>query len=127
DETELSWFVDDTLAKALSAVHGMGRFERIGGVQREVRVELHPGQMAALGVTAADVSRALHAGQLQATGGRSQLGGQEQSIRVIAGAAQAAALKALPIALADGRHVRLAQVAGVKDAAAPRSHFGRLA
>jgi multidrug efflux pump subunit AcrB len=59
DEEALSWFVDDTVAKAVLGVPGVGRFERVGGTQREVRVEVDPVRLAALGVTAADVSRAL--------------------------------------------------------------------
>ena len=55
DEEALSWFVDDTLAKAVLGVPGVGRFERVGGVQREVRIEIDPVSLAALGVSAGDV------------------------------------------------------------------------
>ena len=76
DEKALSWFVDDTLAKALLRVPGVERFERIGGVTREVHVLLDPVQLAAHGATVADVSRALDNIQQQSTGGRVQLGRQ---------------------------------------------------
>ena len=67
-EEELSWFVDDTVNKTVSAVPGVGRFERIGGVQREVRIEADPVRLAAQGVTAADISRALRQVQLEVLG-----------------------------------------------------------
>ena len=70
DETELSWFVDDTLAKAIRAVPGVGQVERLGGVEREVRVTVDPVRMASLGVTAGEVSRALRQAQQQSSGGR---------------------------------------------------------
>src|SRR5258706_1122878 len=68
DEAALSWLVDDTIGKALSGVAGVGRVERVGGVQREVRVEGDPAQMAALGGSAVDVSQALRHAQQQSSG-----------------------------------------------------------
>lgn len=121
DEAELSWFVDDTLGKAIRAVPGVGKVERLGGVTREVRVTVDSTRMAALGVTAGDVSRALRQIQQQASGGRSQLGGQEQSIRTVAVVGQASELAALPVVLADRRHLRLDQLATIEDGAAERT------
>lgn len=125
NEERLSWFVDDTLAKAILAIPGVGRIERIGGVNREVRVELDPVRMTSLGVTAADVSRALRQVQQQSSGGRGQIGGQEQSVRTIATVRQAADLAALPIALSGGHHLRLDQVATVSDTIAERTRLAR--
>lgn len=125
NEEELSWFVDDTLGKAISAVPGVGRFERIGGVNREIRVEVDPVRMAGLDVTAADISRALRQVQQQSSGGRGRIGGQEQSVRTIATVRQAADLAALPIVLPGGRHLRLDQVATVSDTIADRTQLAR--
>ena len=36
---ELSWFVDDVVARELQSVRGVGGVERIGGVDREIRVD----------------------------------------------------------------------------------------
>jgi multidrug efflux pump subunit AcrB len=126
DEEALSWFVDDTVAKTLLSVPGVGKFARVGGVQREVRIEVDPMRLAALGVTAAHVSQALRNAQQEASGGRGQLGSAEQSVRTIATVRQASDLEALPIALGNGRSVRLDQVATVKDTAAERSHAALL-
>jgi multidrug efflux pump subunit AcrB len=126
DEEALSWFVDDALAKAVLSVPGVDRLERVGGVQREVRIETDPVRLAALGVTAADLSRALRSVQQQSSGGRSQLGGTEQSIRTVALVAQASDLAALPVALPGGRRVRLDEVATVSDAAAERAQAALL-
>src|SRR3546814_18419306 len=79
DEAALSWFVDDTIGKAVLGVPGVGRFARVGGVQREVRIEVDPVRLASLGVTAAEVSRALREVEQQSSGGRTQFGGDEQS------------------------------------------------
>jgi len=126
DEEALSWFVDDTLAKAVLAVPGVDRMERVGGVQREIRIEADPVRLAALGITAADLSRALREMQQENSGGRSQLGGAEQSIRTVALAARASDLAAFPIALPGGRYVRLDEVATVHDTAAERTQAALL-
>ena len=125
-EEALSWFVDDTLAKAVLAVPGVGRLDRVGGVDREVRIEVDPVRLAALGITASDVSRALQQVQMEASGGRGQLGESEQSIRTIATVRQASELSALPIALASGRSIRLDQVATVSDSIAERAQAAML-
>jgi multidrug efflux pump subunit AcrB len=126
NEEALSWFVDDTVAKAVLAVPGVGRFERVGGVQREVRIEVDPVRLAALGVTATDVSRALRQVQQESSGGQVQLGGADQAIRTIATVRQASELQALPIVLPDGRQLRLDQVATVRDAIAERTQAALL-
>jgi multidrug efflux pump subunit AcrB len=120
-EEELSWFIDDTVSKTVLSVRGVGQFERVGGVSREVRVDIEPARLAALGATAADVSRALKLVQMESSGGRAKLGGIEQSVRTTGTVKQAADLNALPIALMDGRTLRLDQVADVKDGIAERT------
>jgi hydrophobe/amphiphile efflux-1 (HAE1) family protein len=126
DEEALSWFVDDTIGKAVLGVPGVGRFARVGGVQREVRIEVDPVRLASLGATAAEVSRALREVEQQSSGGRTQLGGNEQSVRTIATVRQASELDALPIVLAGGRQVRLDQVATVHDGIAERTQVAML-
>ncbi len=56
---------------------------------REVQVLLDPALLAANGATVADVSRALRNIQQQNSGGRAQLGLQEQAMRTIATVRQA--------------------------------------
>jgi multidrug efflux pump subunit AcrB len=122
DDEALSWFVDKQVAKALLAVKGVGAVSRVGGVSREVRVELDPARLLALNATAADISRQLRQVQQEASGGRSNLGGGEQSVRTLATVASAEELAALRVTLADGRSIRLDQLATVIDTVAePRS------
>ena len=120
DEEALSWFVDNTVAKQLLTVNGVGRVKRMGGLMREIRVELDPARMAALNVTAAEVSRRLRQIQQEAPGGRGDVGGAEQAVRTIATASTAADLGKLDFPLQDGRRVRLEQIAQVTDATAER-------
>ncbi len=120
NEEALSWFVDDTLERTVLGVPGTAVFTRVGGVKREVQVTVDPVQMAGLGVTAADISRALKLVQQNTSGGRGQLGGSEQAVRTLATVKQASDLEALPVTLTDGRSLRLDQVATVADTTAER-------
>lgn len=115
DDEALSWFVDNQVTKRMLSVRGVGSVARVGGVSRELRVEIDPSRLLALRVSAADVSRQLKQVQQEAPGGRATLGGSEQSLRTIATVQTAAELAALSIPLPDGRHVRLDQVAAVTD------------
>ncbi len=122
DQQELSWFVDNAVSKRLLAVPGVGAVKRVGGVKREIRVELDDARMAALRVSALDVSRQLRLVQKEAPGGRGDVSGAEQSVRTIATVQSAAALAAVELPLSDGRRVRLDQVASVTDTVAePRA------
>ena len=118
DDEALSWFVDNQVAKKMLAVRGVGAVTRVGGVTRELRVELDPARLLALNASAADISRRLRQMQQEAAGGRADLGGAEQSVRTIATVQSAAEMGALDIPLSDGRHVRLDQVATVSDTVA---------
>jgi multidrug efflux pump subunit AcrB len=82
-ETELSWFVDLELARALTSVPGVGRFSRVGGVDREIRVDLDPDRIAAMRTTAMDVSRQLRRIESEYPGGEARLGGLQQTVRTM--------------------------------------------
>ena len=122
DDQDLSWFVDNAVTKRLLSVPGLGAVKRMGGVSREVRIELNAAKMAALNVSAIEVSRQLRLVQQEAPGGRGNVSGAEQSVRTIATVRTAAELARLELPLSDGRRVRLDQVALVLDSVAePRS------
>ncbi|MBX4975510.1 efflux RND transporter permease subunit [Rhizobium lentis] len=126
NETELSWFVDNDLTKALLSVPGVGQVNRIGGIDREVHVDLDPATMASLGVTAATVSSQLKAVQTDTSGGLGEIGGTRQTLRTLGALPSVEALKALRIPLANGQQVRLDDVASVTDSFAERSSMAYL-
>ena len=120
DEEALSWFVDYDISRAMLQVKGVGAVSRVGGVTRQVEVELDPEKLLALNATATDISRQLRLLQQDASGGQTKIGGSEQSIRTIATVQTAAEIGAMDIALSDGRHIRLDQVATIHDGIAER-------
>ncbi|WP_233007041.1 efflux RND transporter permease subunit [Rheinheimera faecalis] len=122
DDEALSWFVDNDISKTLLAVRGVGSVSRVGGVSREVRVDLDPNRLLAFNTTAADISRQLRQIQQEGSGGRTDFGGMEQSVRTIATVGSAEEIASLDITLSDGRRIRLDQVAHISDTVSqPRS------
>ena len=100
---ELSWFVDDSVARAAAEREGRrSQVERVGGVDREIRVALDPDRLLALGITAADVNRQLRPTNVDLAGGRGEIGGQEQAIRTLGGASSRGRPRGHPI-VAAGR------------------------
>ena len=126
NEKDLSWFVDNEIAKALLATKGVGRVSRLGGVNREVHVDLDPVLMAGLNVTASDISNTLKSVQKDASGGRGDVGGSIQSIRTLGAVQTADEIAALQVPLPDRRQIRLDQVAHVSDGIAERSTYALL-
>ncbi len=115
DDEALSWFVDNTVTRKMLNVRGVGAVARVGGVSREIRVELDPLRLQALNATAADISRQLRQTQREASGGRTDVGDSEQSVRTLGTVKTGPELAAMQIALSDGRRIRLDQVANVSD------------
>ena len=113
---QLSWYVDNTVAKRLLAVNGLAAVGRSGGVSREIRVVLDPERLQAQGITAAQVNAQLRSTNINAAGGRAEIAGSEQSVRVLGNARDAFDLSQTQIAVAGGRTVKLADLGQVRDA-----------
>ena len=123
--TELSWFVDDTVSTQLQALKGVAEVSRVGGADREIQVLLNPDRMVAFGVTAPQVSSALAQFNVDNTGGRANIGGQEQTVRVLGSADTVERLRTMSIPV-GGRFVRLTDIAVVGDGPAEERRFARL-
>ncbi|MGO9932973.1 MAG: efflux RND transporter permease subunit [Steroidobacteraceae bacterium] len=123
---QLSWSIDNTITKRLLGVRGIAQVQRIGGADREIRVELDPARLQALGLTAFEVNEQLRQLNLDAPGGRAQVGGGEQAIRVLGGAKSAEALGDTLIIVPGGKSVRLREIADVHDGVAEMRSLARL-
>lgn len=123
---ELSWFVDNTVTKRLVAIPGVAQVGRGGGVSREIRIDLDPVKLQAFGITAAQVNAQLRMLNVDATGGRTEISGEEQAVRVLGGARTALDLGATRISLPGGRDVRLSDIATVKDGTSEQRQIARL-
>lgn len=123
---DLSWYIDNTVAKQLLGIQGMAQVQRSGGVDREIRVILDPAKLQALGLTAAQVNQQLRQVNLNAAGGRAEIAGSEQAVRVLGNAPSAYALGETQISVGNGRTVKLSDIATVKDAYAEQRSLAKM-
>ncbi|WP_137752678.1 efflux RND transporter permease subunit [Sphingopyxis sp. L1A2A] len=123
---QLSWYVDNTVAKELLAIPGMSQVRRSGGVDREIRVILDPARMQSYGLTASQVNQQLRQTNVNAAGGRTEIAGSEQAVRVLGNAANALDLGNARLSIGNGRTVRLSDVAKVTDGYAEQRNLAKI-
>ncbi|HCZ01659.1 MAG: ABC transporter permease [Rhodobacterales bacterium RIFCSPHIGHO2_02_FULL_62_130] len=123
---QLSWFVDDVIKSELQGRPGVGRVDRYGGADREIRIELDPVKLNSFGITASAVNQQLRGTNANLGSGRSEIGAGEQAIRTIGDSSDVARLAATTIALPSGRHVVLSDLGQVIDTYEELRSFARL-
>ncbi len=111
---ELSDLVDRTISQEILTVPGVARVDRVGGVDPEIRVDLDPEQLDALGITATQVNDQIRALNINLPSGRATLGGQEQSFRTLGSAETVEALQSARIVLPNGTTVPITSLGNVE-------------
>ena len=122
---DISWFIDNDLQRELLAVPGVSQVQRMGGVDREIRIELDPARMLAYGVSADQINNQLRALNADLPGGQAEVAGQAQSIRTLGGAQSVAELADIRITASDGRIVRIGDLGTVTDSASDLQSISR--
>src|SRR6187551_452744 len=122
---QLSWYIDNNVAKRLLGLEGVAAVERVGGVDRTIRVILDPAALQAQGITAAQVNQQLRASNFNGAGGRAEIAGSEQSVRVLGNAQDAYQLSQMEIALPGGRFVKLANLGEVRDSSSEQRSIAK--
>ncbi|MGX7951049.1 efflux RND transporter permease subunit [Tsuneonella sp. HG249] len=123
---QLSYFIDDTVAKRLLGIPGMAEVGRGGGVNREIVVTIDPARMQSLGVTASQINATLRQVNVDAAGGIAEIAGSRQSVRVLGNADTAYDLSQAQIAIPGGRTIKLTDVATVRDAFGEVRSMGKI-
>jgi multidrug efflux pump subunit AcrB len=122
----LSAFVDERVIKGLEAIEGVARVVRFGGVTREIRVQLKPDELAARGLSASNVSQAVHSASYSHASGRMSVSGQNQPIRTLARNLTLADIRATKIPVGDEGYVRLDDIALVFDGEEDPASFAQI-
>ncbi|MDJ0735031.1 MAG: efflux RND transporter permease subunit [Nostocaceae cyanobacterium] len=123
---ELSNLVDQTISRALLSVEGVAQIKRVGGVDREIRINLNPDRLESLGITATQVNDQIGALNINLPGGRAEVGGSEQTIRTLGNAPSVNVLKTYEILLPGGGSVPLSSLGTVEDSFADVRQSARL-
>ena len=111
----LTTLADEDIRRALESVSGVGEVRLAGGLAREVRVNLIPAQMEALGVTVPQVMGALRSQNLEVPAGRVEQGANERIVRVTGRITEARQFGDVIVATRGGQPVRLRDVARVEE------------
>jgi hydrophobe/amphiphile efflux-1 (HAE1) family protein len=122
---QLSWYVDDVVKRQVQGLLGVGKVDRFGGADREIRVDLDPGKMQSLGLTASYVNQQLSAINRDSGAGKSEVGGSEQAIRTLGGARNLESLRTTTIPLAGGNQIKLGELGTVTDTTEEPRSFAR--
>ncbi len=111
---ELTTLADENVRRQLESVTGVGEVRIAGGLAREIRINLLPGRLQALGVTVPEIMGALQRQNLEVPAGRVQRGPTERIVRVTGRITDAAQFNDVIVATRDGQPVRLRDVARVE-------------
>jgi hydrophobe/amphiphile efflux-1 (HAE1) family protein len=112
---ELSWLIDNSIARTLLSVPGVGQVQRSGGVDRQINVDLDPTKLNALGASADLVSTQIRYLNINMPGGRGELGEREQSIRTLGSAQTVDGLAQTQVMVTTGNFARLNTLGTVTD------------
>ncbi|WP_294034808.1 efflux RND transporter permease subunit [uncultured Moraxella sp.] len=125
-DTQLSWFVDDTLTKRLSDIAGVGSISRIGGVERQIMVQPKPDILASLSMPITTLSQQLYAKWQDGSGGEAKIGGNTQTVRVLGMGQQVRELNDIQITTPHGTAVKLGSLASIQDTHADITSLAKL-
>ncbi|MGB8700301.1 MAG: efflux RND transporter permease subunit, partial [Thermosynechococcaceae cyanobacterium] len=123
---ELSTLVDQTISRAVLAVPGVAKVDRIGGIDQEIRVNLNPERLQSLDLTATQVNDQIRAFNINLPGGRGEIGNQEQTVRTLGSAPKLTDLQNYQITLPDGGFVPLSSLGEVTNSAGDTRSMARI-
>jgi HAE1 family hydrophobic/amphiphilic exporter-1 len=112
---ELTRLADPDITRELRGIPGVAEVNVVGGVERELTVELRPQALQAAGVSVAQVVAALQTQNLAAPVGRLTGDLDERTIRLRGRLESPADFNDLVVSQSSGRVVRLGDVAEVRD------------
>ena len=112
---DLTRIADPGLTRQLRGVTGVAEVRVVGGIEREMTIELNPQALQAAGVGVGEVVQALQTQNLAAPVGRLNGALDERTIRLLGRLDTANDFERIVIAQRSGRLIRLGDVADAKD------------
>ena len=117
DTRDLYEYTDETLSNKITGIKGVANVNVFGGLQRAIRIEMSPDEMAARGVTIVDIVSALGNKNLNVPGGKIESGTGSSNVRFVGEFASVDEIENLQIVTAEGQNFKLSDVASVHDSA----------
>lgn len=118
--------IADNLEETLEAVPGVLNCDVLGGLEREIRLEIDQNRLSAYGLTIAEILSLVPSENVNISAGNLETPGTKFNVRVPAEFVEPEEVDKLLIAVRNGRPIYLTDVAGVRDTFKDRSGFARL-
>src|SRR5690606_12019710 len=115
---ELTTLADETIRRRLESITGVGEVRIAGGLEREVRINLLPDRMHAVGVSVPEVIGALQRQNMEVPAGRLERGSSGQLVRVTGRITEVRDFEDIIVANRRGQPVRLRDIARVEEGTA---------
>jgi hydrophobe/amphiphile efflux-1 (HAE1) family protein len=112
---EITELADLSVRRRLESINGVGEVTILGGQKRQVNIWVDPLKLRALGLTAADVSRAIGAQNLTLPGGRVDTSRDFLTMRVHGRVQSVQGINDIVVREAGGRQIHVSDVARVED------------
>ena len=123
---DVTEFADKTLKRQLESVNGVGQARIVGGQPRQINVIVDTAKLTALGLTAADVVRALQSQNVQIPGGQVEQGLRDLTLRTYGRVGSPQEFGDISVVNRDGYAVRVRDVARVEDGTAEAETIARV-
>ncbi len=115
DVKTITDFADRVVRRRIESVSGVGQVGILGGRKRQVNVWVDPNKMCGLGLTGAEVARAINAQNLTMPGGRVDTSRDYLTLRLHGRVQDVDELRKIVVKHDNGRLIRLDEVARVED------------
>ncbi len=115
DPIELTQLVEEQVRYRFARIPGVAQVDLWGGYNREIRIELNPDSIKALGIPLDSVLQAIRDANLDRPAGRIEEGRYDVTLRAPAEFVNIDQIRDTVIATHDGAAVTLGQVAEIKD------------
>ncbi len=123
---DLQRIADDTIKPRLERLEGVASVAVHGGLQREIQVQLDPVAMQGYGVSLAQVTQAIRAGNLNLAGGVVEEGSRDYLVRVPGEFVTLRDVEGVVVPTPEGGAVRLVDIAEIRDGYQDQTIISRL-
>jgi HAE1 family hydrophobic/amphiphilic exporter-1 len=123
---DITEFADKTLKRQIESISGVGQARVIGGQLRQINILADTAKLTGLGLTVADLVRALQAQNVQIPGGQVEQGLRDLTLRTYGRVGTPAELGEISIAPRNGYPVKIKDVARVDDGVAEAETIARV-
>ena len=112
---DLTRFADKSVKQRIERLSGVGQVIILGGQDRQINVNMDPIRMAATGVSALEIQRAITTSNVNVPGGQMEMGPTNTTLRISSRAVAATEIGEIVIRQMGDHPVRVSDVADVQD------------